>query len=161
MLDFRRVQNSAIRGVRLWQRRGVALGLAAFLVLSLYGETAVLAQQGGSVTSSQPQSQSTAGATQGPGSAADQSAGGNRQPDLQTTTPEQQQGGTSEPLGTAVAPYEKGIGVAASRPAGAVLAPAKQRRTRSFLIRVGLLVGAGVAVGTVVALSSASPSQPH
>lgn len=65
------------------------------------------------------------------------------------------------PVGTAAAPYEKGIGVAASRPAGVVIAPAKQRRTRSFLIRTGLLIGAAVAIGTVVALSNASPSQPH
>jgi hypothetical protein len=65
------------------------------------------------------------------------------------------------PLGTAAAPYEKGIGVAASRPAGAVIAPAKQRRTRTILIRVAVLVAAAVAVGTVVGLSSASPSSPH
>jgi hypothetical protein len=64
-------------------------------------------------------------------------------------------------LGTAVAPYETGIGVAASRPAGAVIAPAKQRRTRSFVIKLGVLIGACAAVGTVVALSNASPSQPH
>ena len=64
-------------------------------------------------------------------------------------------------MGTAVAPYEKGVGVAASRPAGAVIAPAKQKRTRSFLIKSGLLIGAGVAVGSVVALSNASPSRPH
>jgi hypothetical protein len=65
------------------------------------------------------------------------------------------------PVGTAAAPYEKGVGVAASRPAGAVIAPAKQKRTRSFVIKVGLLVGAAAAIGTVVALSSASPSRPH
>jgi hypothetical protein len=67
----------------------------------------------------------------------------------------------SAPLGTAVAPYEKGVGVAASRPAGAVIAPAKQKRTRSFVIKVGLLVGAAAAIGTVVALSKASPSRPQ
>jgi hypothetical protein len=42
-----------------------------------------------------------------------------------------------------------------------VIAPAKQRRARSFVIRVGIIVGACVAVGTVVALSHGSPSQPH
>jgi hypothetical protein len=72
-----------------------------------------------------------------------------------------QQSGTQAPVGTAAAPYEKGIGVAASRPAGAVIAPAKQRRTRSFWIKTGVLLGAAVAVGTVVGLSSASPSRPH
>lgn len=60
-----------------------------------------------------------------------------------------------------MAPYEKGMGIAASRPAGAVIAPAKQRRTRSFVIKVSLIVGAAVAVGTVVGLSSASPSRPQ
>ncbi|HET6218938.1 MAG TPA: hypothetical protein VFE27_18085 [Acidobacteriaceae bacterium] len=74
---------------------------------------------------------------------------------------EQQQSGSPEPVGTAVAPYEKPLGVAASRPAGAVIAPAKQRRTRSILIRVGLLVGGAAAIGTVIALSKASPSRPN
>lgn len=72
----------------------------------------------------------------------------------------QQQNGAANPVGTAAAPLEKPTGVAASRPAGAVIAPAKQRRARSILIRVGILVGVGVAVGTVAALSHASPSRP-
>jgi cytoskeletal protein RodZ len=76
------------------------------------------------------------------------------------SAPQQQQNGTSNPVGTAAAPYEKPTGVAASRPAGAVVAPAKQKRSRSFLIRVGLIVGACVAVGVVVGLSAASPSRP-
>lgn len=76
------------------------------------------------------------------------------------SAPQQQQNGSSNPVGTAAAPYEKATGVAASRPAGAVVAPAKQKRSRSFLIRVGLIVGACVAVGTVVALSAGSPSRP-
>lgn len=73
---------------------------------------------------------------------------------------QQQQNGPSQPLGTAAAPAQPGTGVTASRPAGAAIAPARQKRTRSFMIRVGLLIGAAVAVGTVIALSSASPSQP-
>lgn len=67
---------------------------------------------------------------------------------------------TTEPVGTAAAPYEKPLGVAVSRPAGAAIAPAKQKRSRSLLIRVGLVVGAAVAIGAVVALSKASPSEP-
>ena len=74
---------------------------------------------------------------------------------------EQSQNSTTKPVGTAAAPYEKTTGVAASRPAGAVIAPGKQRRARSILIRVGVVVGAAVAVGTVVALSRASPSRPN
>jgi hypothetical protein len=76
----------------------------------------------------------------------------------QSSSKEQQQ--TQEPAGTAAAESVETTGVAASKPAGAAIAPAKQRRTRSILIKVGALVGAGVAVGTVVALSSASPSRP-
>ena len=72
-----------------------------------------------------------------------------------------QQNGTQEPLGTAAAEFIKTTGVAASRPAGAAIAPAKQKRARSILIKVGAIAGAAVAVGAVVALSSASPSRPH
>jgi len=72
-----------------------------------------------------------------------------------------QQAPVQKPVGTAVAPYEKPTGVAASRPAGAVIAPAKQRRARSILIRIGVVVGVAVAVGTVVALSHGSPSRPN
>lgn len=72
------------------------------------------------------------------------------------TTPQEQQ-----PVGTAAAPYEKPIGSAVSRPAGAAIAPGKQRRRRTFLIKVGLVVGAAVAVGTVVALSKGSPARPN
>lgn len=85
---------------------------------------------------------------------------GNMQPPP-APQPAPAQSGPPAPVGTAAAPYEKGIGVAASRPAGVVVAPGKQRRTRSFLIRTGLIIGAAIAVGTVVALSNASPSQPH
>jgi hypothetical protein len=71
------------------------------------------------------------------------------------------QDSTQDPLGTAAAPLAKTTGVAASRPAGAAIAPAKQKRARSILIKVGVIVGAGAAIGTVVALTSASPSRPH
>jgi hypothetical protein len=73
----------------------------------------------------------------------------------------QPQQNTPQPVGTAAAPYETIVGVPASRPAGAAIAPAKQKRTRTILISVGIVVATGVAVGTVVALSKGSPSQPH
>lgn len=72
-----------------------------------------------------------------------------------------QQSTVQTPVGTAAAPYEKIIGITASRPAGAVVAPAKQRRAWSILIRVGVVVGAVVAIGTVALLSRASPSRPN
>ena len=67
----------------------------------------------------------------------------------------------STPGGTAAAPYVKQEGVTASRPAGAAIAPAKQRRIRSFAIRAGLVVGACVAIGVVTAASLGSPNRPH
>lgn len=79
----------------------------------------------------------------------------------QQTAPEPQPGNPSEPVGTAVAPYESPVGAAVSRPTGAAIAPAKQKRRHTFLIRMGLVVGAAVAIGTVVALSKASPSRPN
>jgi cytoskeletal protein RodZ len=75
--------------------------------------------------------------------------------------PDQPQSGTSKPVGTAAAPYGAPNGVAVSRPAGAVIAPAKQRRARAILIRVGLIVGGAVAIGTVVALSRSSSGRPQ
>lgn len=87
------------------------------------------------------------------------------EPTQQTVTPspgaKQEQNNPTEPVGTAAAPYEKTTGVAASRPAGAVIAPARQKRARSILIKVGVILGAAVAIGTVAGLSSASPSKPH
>ncbi len=65
-----------------------------------------------------------------------------------------------EAVGTAAAESIAVTGVAASRPAGAAVAPAKQRRVRTLLIKVGALVGVGVAVGTTFALSQSSPSRP-
>ena len=101
---------------------------------------------------------------------ADNRAGGEQQalpqqpqsaPQPQKQSAAQQQSSPQEPVGTAASQPVKATGVAASQPAGAAIAPAKQRRTRSILIKVGALVGAGIAVGTVVGLSSASPSRPR
>jgi len=64
------------------------------------------------------------------------------------------------PVGTAAAETSNAGGVAASQPAGVAIAPAKQRRVRTIVLRVGAIVGAGVAVGTVVALTQATPSRP-
>lgn len=69
--------------------------------------------------------------------------------------------GADGPLGTAAAPKEEVTGVMGSRPAGAAIAPAKQRRVRTILIKIGVVIGAGVALGTVAALSKGSPSRPH
>lgn len=68
---------------------------------------------------------------------------------------------SQQPLGTAVAPLIKPVGVAASRPAGAAIAPAKQRRIRVLAIRWGLIVGGAIALGTVAAATMGSPRRPN
>jgi hypothetical protein len=64
------------------------------------------------------------------------------------------------PVGTAVAESPNASGVAASQPAGVAIAPAKQRRVRTIVLRMGAIVGAGVAVGSVVALTATTSSKP-
>jgi hypothetical protein len=78
----------------------------------------------------------------------------------QPTTPPQQSTEPQQPVGTAAAPYEKPTGVPGSRPAGAAIAPAKQRRVRAIVISIGLILAGAGAVGAVVGLSKASHSQP-
>src|SRR5438045_9554163 len=60
---------------------------------------------------------------------------------------------TVQPSGTAAAQAGRVSGNAASRPAGAAIAPAKQRQVRSILIKMGVIAGAGVALGPVTALT--------
>ena len=64
------------------------------------------------------------------------------------------------PVGTAAAEAPKVSGITAAQPAGAAIAPAKQRRVRTIVLKVGAILGAGAAVGTVIALSAATPSKP-
>ncbi len=65
-----------------------------------------------------------------------------------------------KPVGTAAAEAPGTSGITASEPSGAAIAPAKQHRARTIIIKVGALVGAGVAVGTIVALTMATSSKP-
>jgi hypothetical protein len=65
-----------------------------------------------------------------------------------------------KPVGTAVAETPNASGIAASQPAGVAIAPAKQHRVRTIVLRTGAIVGAGVAVGAIVALTAATPSKP-
>lgn len=87
-------------------------------------------------------------------------------PSAQSTAADQNQNNNNDnspqqaPEGTAAAQVAKTKGGAASRPAGAAIAPAKQRRTRSLLIKMGVITGAGVALGSVYALTHGSPARP-
>jgi hypothetical protein len=88
---------------------------------------------------------------------------GVQQPQPQTTTipeapqPKQQ---PEQPVGAAAAEKVPVAGGAAAKPAGAAIAPAKQHQTRSLLIKLGAVAAGAVAIGTVYALSKASPSKP-
>lgn len=79
--------------------------------------------------------------------------------------PSSQQNGAKQeklqrPTGTAVAPAPPVSGVTAAQPAGVAIAPAKQHRVRTIILRTGAILGAAAAVGTVVALTEATPSKP-
>jgi hypothetical protein len=144
-----------------WIQRQIACGLIALLAVPLLAQTqqrppsrqgaTPSLEQGQPQTANHPAAETNQSTAQDSTSAKPQT--GNATQDVPQTGP--------EPVGTAVAPYEKTVGAASSRPAGAVIAPAKQRRAHSLLIRLGLIVGGAAAIGTVVALSKASPSRPN
>ena len=164
-----------------WRRRLIAGGLVFLLAFPLAEEAAAVPRQvlldpHPSVSPAQNQSKDSdhqAGSPDTGTSSSEetvpdnpdpkptQAAGQSGQSDASQSGSEPPQNSTPKPVGTAAAPVMKTGGVAASRPAGAVIAPGKQRRARSILIRVGVIVGAAVAVGTVVGLSHASPSRPN
>ncbi len=73
---------------------------------------------------------------------------------------EKQNDKLQRPVGTAAAESPRVTGVTAAQPAGAAIAPAKQRRVRTVVLKVGVILGAGAAIGTVVALTAATPSKP-
>jgi len=64
------------------------------------------------------------------------------------------------PVGTAAAEAPKVTGITAAEPAGVAIAPAKQRRVRTIVLKVGAIIGAGAALGTVIALSAGTSSKP-
>jgi hypothetical protein len=78
----------------------------------------------------------------------------------QDDSPGQAQNPSNVPSGAAGAKAAPAKGAPASRPVGSAIAPAKQRERRSLLIKVGLVAGACVAVGSALALSKGSPSRP-
>jgi hypothetical protein len=66
----------------------------------------------------------------------------------------------TEPVGAATAESVPTTGGAAAKPAGIAIAPAKQHQTRSLLFKIGAVVAAGAALGTVYALSHGTSSTP-
>jgi hypothetical protein len=158
-----------------WVRRQIAGGLVMFLAIPFAQAAAPLQEQ---QTQNIPAHQEQAAKALPPENEVADRYPDSPQPQqaqpAETSAPTQQQAvpppqsptepqssGSGKPVGTAAAPLERTTGVAASRPAGAVIAPGKQRRARSILIRVSIVVGAAVAIGTVAGLSEASSSKPH
>ena len=86
------------------------------------------------------------------------------QPATQTTNqaqaPVAQDQKLQHPVGTAAAEAPKVSGITAAQPAGVAIAPAKQKRARTIVLKVGAIMGAGAAIGAVIALSEATPSKP-
>lgn len=66
----------------------------------------------------------------------------------------------TEPQGAATAEKVNTAGGAAAKPAGAAIAPAKQHQSRSLLIKIGAVAAAGIAGGTIYALSRGTSSTP-
>lgn len=81
-------------------------------------------------------------------------------PQSQAAPAPQAQESTQVPSGTAGAKAPNVKGAPVAQPSGAAVAPPRQHGHRSLMIKLGLLAGAGAAVGAVVALSHASPARP-
>lgn len=79
-------------------------------------------------------------------------------PSSQSATPQNSK--PQRPVGTAAAEAPNVSGITAAQPAGVAIAPAKQRRVRTLVLKVGAIVGAGVAVGTTLALTMGTSSKP-
>jgi hypothetical protein len=134
--------------------RAFSRTIASFLVLIVSsGASLVFAQQDTAPAQSAPAGQSTLPPVELPDNPGRNSTAGSQQAPQQQPRTEQ----TQQPSGTAVATRIEVTGGAASKPAGVAIAPPKQRQIRSLLLKVGVLAGAGVALGTVIGLSAASP----
>jgi hypothetical protein len=151
----------------------------ACCALALSLPTGILAQSAGAAAPPQPQTIAASELPDSPGagwskaqdSSAQQSsssattAEASGQTETTQSTPAQNQDQNQgqkpqRPVGTAAAEAPKTKGVTAAQPSGIAIAPAKQRRVRTIVLRVGAIVAAGAAVGTVIALTEATPSRP-
>src|SRR5205809_1494683 len=137
-----------------------AISLALALAISGAG-MAASAQESGTQDQSAAASPSNSSATpvELPDSPGKVNAGSSSAPQGNSTANSAQSAQSPQPSGTAVAPPVQVSGGAASKPAGVAIAPPKQRQVRSLLLKLGLIAGAGVAIGTVVGLSEASPGR--
>ena len=109
---------------------------------------------------SQADASQPSGAPQQPSTPQPSSSQTNAQATAQPQTVGSQDQKLQHPVGTAAAEAPKVNGITAAQPAGMALAPAKQRRVRTIALKVGAIIGAGAALGAVIALTEATPSKP-
>jgi cytoskeletal protein RodZ len=81
-------------------------------------------------------------------------------PGQSASAPQVQNANPQRPVGTAAAEAPPVSGITAAQPAGIAVAPAKQRRTRTLVLKVGAIIAGGAAVGAIVALSEGTSSRP-
>jgi hypothetical protein len=149
-----------------WVVRQIAACLALLMIVSSGEPGTAQAQQAAAVRHAQGDSSAIVASPEKPdpgttSSYPDAPDAQSSQQEPPQASPEPQQGDGAKPVGTAAAPYERPTGITGSRPAGAVIAPAKQRRVRTILISIGVVAAAGIAIGTVAGLSHGSPSRPN
>ena len=144
--------------------KGIAArGVAIFLIFVSSAAEPLLAQQPATDAPAPAQQAPATPSTMQPPVELPENPGSQANPPQNTTpgqtapqSPAPQAQKPQQPSGTAVAPPVEVSGGAASKPAGVAIAPPKQRQIRSLLIKFGFIIGAGAAIGTVVALSAAS-----
>jgi cytoskeletal protein RodZ len=137
----------------------VRIGLVVILIASVAATPTYLFAQ---------QSQGIQDSSQPPTSSSSSQTSTSTSPDLpDAPQPGQTQSSSSAsqeksqaPAGAAAAKAPRVQGAPASEPVGAAIAPVKQSQRRSLWIKVGLVAGAGIALGTALALSKSSPSRP-
>jgi hypothetical protein len=78
----------------------------------------------------------------------------------QPSSPQATAQAPQKPVGTAAAEPTGANGIAASQPAGVAIAPGKQRRVRTIVISIAAIAAAGVAIGSVAALTAGTSSRP-
>jgi hypothetical protein len=108
----------------------------------------------------QQQSQQNASASQADSQASPDSSSSKPQTNQSAPSGSNPSRSPQKPVGAAAAEAPNASGIAASQPAGVAIAPAKQRRVRTIVLKTGAIVGACVAVGAVVALTAGTSSKP-
>jgi hypothetical protein len=148
--------------MRLWNR-DLLCALCCVLALGCPADILAQAADSASAQSNPSQTRLTAEAELPDSPGATKQSG--TQPSQSAATPQsssqpKQDEKLQRPVGTAAAEAPKVSGITAAQPAGVAIAPAKQKRARAIVIKIGAIVGGAAAIGAVVALTRATPSKP-